>query len=256
VGAITLVSRWWQYLGVAIAVMAGLYASLLSMTRGAWLLIPVVAMLWLWLYRRDISKKGWVAIGSAFLVIVVIGSVWMPQQLVKGIESGMSDLKSYQEHSNSQTSWGARLNMWHDSITFFKQHPILGIGIGDFKVERQRLMDEGKANKGWTYGHAHSIYFHALATTGLVGFVTLVVCIIILPFTAMHRLWRLAANGTERFYVLGGLTVVTAFSVFGLSEGWLVRNPFMNEYLLLSAFFMVSAYSLLSHKKGPQQASP
>jgi len=169
--------------------------------------------------------------------------------LEKGIETGVAELELYQSQPDRPTSWGARLNMWRDSITFFKQHPILGIGIGDFKKERQRLMDEGKTFEDWTYGHAHSIYFHALATTGLVGFIALLVCIIILPFLGLYRLWRQAVKGTERFYVLGGLTVVMAFAVFGLSEGWLVRNPFMNEYLLFSAFFMVSAYSLLSHKQ-------
>ena len=173
VGTITLASKWWHYVAAGVAIVAGLYASLLSMTRGAWLLIPVAAVLWLWMYRRKISKKGWVAIGVVGLAVIIIGSVWLPQKLVKGIDQGVADLKSYQDDSNRQTSWGQRLNMWRDSITFFKQHPILGIGIGDFQKERQRLMDEGKTFKEYSYGHAHSIYFHALATTGLVGFIAL-----------------------------------------------------------------------------------
>ncbi|WP_455212052.1 O-antigen ligase family protein [Kaarinaea lacus] len=245
-GALTLATKWWHYLGAVIAVFAGLYASLLSMTRGAWLLIPVAMVLWMWLYRSKITKKSWAIIGVTLLIGMTVGTVWMPKKLEKGIEVGIAELKAYQNQPGRPSSWGSRLNMWRDSIYFFKQHPILGIGIGDFQKERQRLIDEGKTYKDHSYGHAHSIYFHALATTGLIGFIALLACIIILPFMALYRLWNKALDDIDHFYMLGCLTAITAFAVFGLTEGWLVRNPFMNEYLLFTTFFMVSAYSKLS----------
>jgi len=233
----------WQYLLGVLAAVAGLYVSVLSQTRGAWLLLPVLIVLWIWLYRSKITAKTLVTVLGLVLVAVTALAIWTQASVSRGIEAGINDLKVYQKDPSVETSLGARLNMWRDSLTLFKQNPILGAGLGDFKRDRLELMDQGKAIPAYGYGHAHSIYFHALATSGLIGLLILLLSIIGLPFWVFYRGWRQAQDGDARLAAFGGLTVVVAFAVFGLSEGWLARNPFMNIYAVTLLVFMSSLYA-------------
>jgi len=161
-GLFFLSNKWWQYTVAGSAVVFGLYATLMSMTRGAWLLVPILVVMWLWLFRKKITAKGWVGVGGVVTIVALMGFLWAPPQLVNGVQRGINDLKTYQEHPGQGSPWGSRLNMWRDSVTLFSKQPLLGTGIGDYALERQQLMDSGEAFKDYPYGHAHSIYSSAV----------------------------------------------------------------------------------------------
>lgn len=231
--------KWQVFVGI-LCIFAGLYASVLSLTRQSWLLIPLLIIVWLWLIRKTLSGKTWAILAAGLLAVTIIGTVWMPANIKQGIDTGVADLKRYETDKSASSSWGARLNMWRDAWTLFKGSPVLGVGIGDYTLERQRLIDANLARKGYGYGHAHSIYMHALATTGIVGFVGLIICLFYLPLAAFYKFWGLSRTDDERFYTMGGITTIVAFAAFGFSEGWLVRNPFVNDYSLFVIVFMSS----------------
>ena len=42
-------------------------------------------------------------------------------------------------------------------------------------------------------------------------------------------------------YTLAGLVCVMAFALFGLVEGWLGRNPFINPYVVYLSLFTAAA---------------
>ena len=245
----TLKLKKWQIIICIVAACAGVYASVLSLTRGAWLLVPILVPVWLWMYRHSINVKGWVVIGLVLLTSVGVGSIWQPGKIKSAFNSGMRDLQAYQKNPALGTSWGIRLNLWRDSVTIFKEHPVLGTGIGDLSIDRQRLAKEGLANKVYLEGdQAHSIYFQALATRGMVGFIALVVFILMLPFLLFYSHWDKVTEHAQRFYALGGVTFITAFAVFGLSEGWLTRNPFVNLYAMFFIVFASGLMSSINHK--------
>jgi len=240
-GLICLKPPKWQVIIGMVCIFAGIYASVLSVTRQSWLLIPLLVVVWLWFIRKSLNKKIWSMITVGLLGLTIIGITWMPSTIKQGIDMGVADLKLYQTDKGAGSSWGARLNMWRDAWTMFKQSPVLGVGIGDYTLERKRLISAKLAREGYAYGHAHSIYMHFLATTGVVGFVGLIICIFYLPLMAFNKCWGQSRTGRERFYALGGITTIVSFAAFGFSEGWLVRNPFVNDYALFVIVFMSSA---------------
>lgn len=229
----------WQKAGCLLAATAGLYASVLSMTRGAWLLIPVLLPVWAWLYRKKLGRREWALAGGIAVLMLGVLVVWQPASIKQPLMRGISDLQEYKENSASGTSWGVRLNLWHDSLLILKQHPLIGTGIGDLSVHRQQLARQGLANNVYLEGnHAHSIYFNALAVSGILGFGALVAGLFVLPFRFFYRRWNEAQIPVQRFHVLGGITTIVAFAVFGLSEGWMARNPFVNAYAMFLIVFM------------------
>ena len=244
VSVVTLQIKKWQMLVCLIAAGAAMYASVLSMTRAAWLLVPLVIPIWLWMYRKRIGKNGWIAIGLVLVISVTAGVFWQPDKLKSHFMLGVQDLKTYQDNPSANTSWGIRINLWLDSIKIFQRNFILGTGIGDLARDREQLVEQGLANRVYLEGEqAHSIYFQALATRGVVGFLTLVVCLIILPFLMFYKHWDVVKYPSQQFYVLSGVTFIIALAWFGVSEGWLTRNPFINTYCM---FLIVFASSLAS----------
>ena len=255
---ITLPMKSWQYAACIAAILAGLYASVLSLTRGAWLLIPVLAVGWLWMFRHRIARRGWIVIGIIAVFSVIVAVAWAPASIKQHMMRGVQNLETYQEDPSTPTSWGIRLNLWRDSITIFTEHPLLGAGLGDLSVARQDLAKRGLANKVYLEGNqAHSIYFQALATRGLVGLLALLVCVLILPLWYFYRRWPEAVTPWQNFYVLGGVTTILAFAMFGLSEGWLTRNPFLNTYAMFLVVFMSGTAANFSQPLAvPDEAPP
>jgi len=244
--AAALMTMHWQRGRMVFAVLCvvlGVSASIYSQTRGAWLLIPVLVPIWLFLFRHILLPRQWAVILGSLVAAVLILSIWTPASIERGIQSGVSNLEGYIANPGEGSSWGARINMWRDSLTLWQQNPLFGAGLGDFKVDRERLMESGLAYSDHLYGHAHSIFFDALATTGALGFVALLLSVFVLPWRCLYPHWlQSQEKGWQRMAMFGGMTTLIAFFVFGLTEGWTSRNPFLNTYALTLMVFISGVY--------------
>ena len=238
----TIVRQRWLKWVTIVCIFCALYAVVASVTRGAWLLIPVYITLFGWLYRKKIDTGQWLKMGTILMIIIATLIIWTPKKIELGIERGYSDLIGFIINPGKESSWGARINMWRNSTIMWSESPMVGTGIGDFKHDSQQLIDQGKS---WSihvgkYDHAHSIYFDASATLGLLGLIMLVIALFIIPWKIFMRAWKEADTPAIRFYSLSGLLVVASFTFFGLTEGWLTRNPFINPYIIYLIVFLSS----------------
>jgi len=254
---LTVADRPWHFMVIGVAMVAAVYASLMSATRGSWLLLPVLAVLLAWLYRSKVSRRGWI---TALMVVVITAAalaVLQPRVIMAPMEKGIQGIQTYLKDPTKTTSWGARLEMWGNSIKIWKENPWLGTGVGDFQHDSKELVAEGLSENRQVaehYGHAHSIYFDALASIGAVGLLVLIITLFILPWRHFSRHWKEAATPWQRFYALSGLLTVVAFAEFGLTEGWTSRNPFVNPYIIYIAVFAASlAVANIRHQESRLQ---
>lgn len=224
---------------VALCVFMALYASIMSATRGAWLVLPFAAATLVWLYRQRVDRRIWIIIGGAMVVVVALIVLLRPPSVVIPIERGVQELRLYVSDPTQNTSWGDRLNMWRNAAIIWWHNPLIGTGIGDFSHDNRELVAQGRSLSGDVaqYGHAHSIYFDTLATLGIVGLLIMIAALFLLPARYFYQGWQQARDGQSRFAALGGLLTVVSFAVFGISEGWLSRNPFINTYIVYLALF-------------------
>jgi len=248
VGASITITKSWQYYLLA-AVSAGLAfsVSIMSGTRGAWLALPVVGLWLLWLQRKKLQKFSFISI--VILIFFVIWGALQIDQVKNGINRAVSNFQSYTQNPTKTTSVGARLEMWKDAVTIWKDKPFLGTGIGDYEKHRLQLYEEGELHKSFQYGHAHSIYFDVLASAGLLGFISLLIFVFFIPFRMFYSFWINESDPWMQFYALSGMITIIAFAVFGLTESWLSRNPFVRTYLMCILVFMSSISIRKSGKK-------
>lgn len=245
--SLTLLKGWWKLIGFAAACFA-MYASLLSLTRGSWLFIPVLALVLGWVYWHRLMRVNRGVVIAGLIAVVGLGAlVWNSEQFQEGVEHGMQDLESFAKNPSGSTSWGIRINLWRNSFILLSEHPILGSGLGDFQNDMKEMVEDGRS---WSpavanYGHAHSIYIDALAKMGILGFVTMVITMLILPFWVFVRELPNLTDAIGRFYAIGGLVVIAAFATFGLTEGLWSRNPFVNTYVITVVVLLAG---LVNHK--------
>ena len=226
--------------GLVLIVM-GLYATVVSICRNAWLFIPLLVPVLLFLFRQHVTRSllSKLAIALALLTLALV--IWTPPSLEKGMESGVTSLESFAEKPDADSSLASRIKLWHDSLIMAERHPIFGVGVGGFEKARQAMIDKGETYHGKPYGHAHNIFLHALATTGLLGMIGLIIALFVMPWRVLYQQWR--ANPSDpwlRFSLLGGLLSLVAFAHFGLTEAWITRNPFINFYVLSIVMFIAA----------------
>jgi len=237
---LTICKKWWCYIGGLLFIASAFVTGLLSGARGSWLLLPIFVAWLMWLYRKELRPKHLVLL---VIIFSFIGWGAYSSSSVKYRLGKMVD--EYNEYSLDGadvkfSSLGTRLEFWRDSITIWRAHPVIGTGIGDFKNDVKQMIADGRSNSQKALGHAHNIYFDALAISGLVGLFALLIFVQLMPYLMFRSFWNKEKDPWIRFYALSGMATIIAFAVFGLTEGWLARNPFVRTYLMSILVFMSS----------------
>ena len=155
---------------IAIAMLCGFVAALLSQSRGVRLALPVYVLIALYVSAKH-SKRNFVSIILG-LVIVLSVFVFSPvgDMVEKRIDLAVEEVSQYYSDDRYVTSLGTRLAMWEIAIDVWKKHPIIGTGPSDFDEEVRSLQKKGEYVGMPLHSTTHNMYFQALVNTGAVGF--------------------------------------------------------------------------------------
>ncbi|MBD1401016.1 O-antigen ligase family protein [Pelovirga terrestris] len=233
-------SGWHACFGV-FAILCGLYASMMSGTRGAWLALPIVVVFVLWLLRHRLNKLN-LAISVAGIVIVLfVGLAVMPNQIVDRLTDSQQNIEAFLDLKETDTSEGIRLLLWRTAIEIWLDNPLIGTGLGDFRQETIARIEEGTLSLNKDWGHAHNIFLDTLATMGTLGLLVFMMTLFVLPAQILFRIGVAREKKTSDFPVIAGLASLLCFGVFGLTEGWVARSPMLTVYLFCLVVFLTSA---------------
>ena len=136
--------------------LLGFAALIINGTRGAWVALAPVFIILMGYY--GLQNKKLLAICLAFLVVA--GGV------LSTSKSFTYRLKTTIKHTDTSTR--ERYAIWEGAFNMFKDHPLLGVGLGQYKDNYQKKYILKKArNKKLT--HAHNNVMQMLAENGIVG---------------------------------------------------------------------------------------
>lgn len=199
-----------------LAAVMGMCASFLSGSRGGWLALPALAIVFAW-YARDKLRAWQLAMLGVLLTAFCLAAWYAPQSGVRTrIDVAKHEISAYFTEHEVDTSVGARLEMWKAAWMIFRQHPLLGAGMGGFSIEKQALIDAGKLDPAVaSFLHPHNEYAAALATRGIIGFISLLALFGIIGkvFYDMAR----RPHPTAQLMGVAGLIVVVSYAHFGIS---------------------------------------
>ncbi len=204
-----------------IAVPCLLAGAIAGQSRGLWLtllcVLPVV------LYKHILNNKKYIAVCCAVLLIVVGVFATSPELVhrVKSITNMTTD------RSN-----GDRLVVWESSWNMIKDHPLTGVGLGQFKnvyEPRYRL-------KAMTQNlnHTHNNFVQVATEAGIFGFLGFFVFTVCVLWNSYAE-WLRTGNP----YALALFACWAGFSAFGMIDNTLDGSAVVKSMWFLTGVFLV-----------------
>ena len=242
---------WWHRVAVGGAIVMAFSASLFSGSRGAWLaLIPLLILYTQTLGRRhSIRWRVGLPVVAAVCAIAILLTPSVPTS--ERFVEGFSELQQLLQGDITDGALGRRWQMWALALGAMEGHWWTGLGPGEFADQLQAAIARGEASELMApYRHPHSQYLSALTDGGLV----LLMAWVLLLASAARRFYRLYSSGLYQTQALGwaGLSAVTLFAVMALSESIFERNV----GIVWFGFFIAATLGMVQSQKRRELSTP
>lgn len=222
-----------------IAFVISIYATSLTLTRGAIFAIPVLLTLTFIFHSKDNKLK------RSLITVLTIGVIAAGVISVSpSIKSRITDENfNFSNPEYATTSMGIRLELWHSATKAFLNHPFTGLRYSGREALSHKLYQEGVIHETSAFvkrAHAHNQYFEMIASNGIWG----ILAIIMLLFAPMLYFLK---NMHFSSFSYTGFIFVSGFSFFCLTEVPLEQNLIASFYACLVSIFI--AFTEIDKKK-------
>ncbi len=231
---------------VIFAAFGGLLASILSKSRGGWVAIPPVALLFAWGLSKYMPIRK-ILLSLAILGVILVAAYQTPVTGLKSrVDTTIGNITRYLESGDVRdrtrgTSIGSRFEMWKSAWSMFRESPLLGGGWGEFRDYTRKLIKQGEISPAvGRYSHAHNEYLSTLAKGGLLGFSALM-ALFLVPGWIFLQLFRRNSDESLRSFALAGLVLILAYMSFALSEAIFERSRPVLFFTFYLAVLMAQA---------------
>lgn len=219
---------------MALSVMLGFCASALSGSRGAWL--ALVPLLVLYLLTLGTRQAPMVRFGMPLAIVVFAAVISM----LPGVPLGQRIIEAFTAFDASgneiirEDTLAVRWALWQLSMDQLRDAWLFGLGPDGFRAALEQAVAGGRL-PAWflEFHHPHNQYISALLSAGIPGLATLLLLIGV-PLRRFAMLWQ---TGLERTRLCGwaGLAAIAVLAVMALSESIFQRNSGIIWFGLLLA---------------------
>ncbi|MDR3153717.1 MAG: O-antigen ligase family protein [Deltaproteobacteria bacterium] len=202
------------------AIALGLVAVALNNSRIAMICVPVLSLMTLLAFRRQMGFR--LTLALVLLAALAAGAAVIDGRAAERF-AAMTDL------SGANVPNTERLARWRQGLSVFAEHPVLGAGPGAVpNVPAEDLPEVFRILPRTEYYHSHQIFITALAEAGIVGLagflaLHLLPLLYVLPALRSERPWT-------RFWAWGALTVFLQLGLNGLVDNVFTLKPLMYVY--------------------------
>ena len=224
----------------------GVLASMLSGARGGWIIAPFV-IIWLLIINRELIS---VKVGVTLAIILISSSLISHNIVDKRIKKAFQDITQFSEQNNSNSSLGARVEMWKSGIYNFIENPIFGTGYKDRQKYNQTLVDKKLvAPIVLKFGRLHNSYIEELSIKGVIGLTTLM-----LFFCLPLYFFIFKRDVKNSVFAQLGVAHITLVMGYCMTQNYINHHSGMLHYLMYTiifyAMFLHTNQTSVSEKKG------
>lgn len=219
---------------VALAVLLALLASALSGSRGAWLALPPLLILYVLTLGSRQHAHWRFGVPLLLLATALIISLMPMVPLGDRFADAIAAITAMLQGDPPSGTLGIRWALWQISMAGAIEHLGFGGGPGAFRHYLETAAASGRLDPALLeFEHPHNQYISALLIAGIPG----LACLLLLLGLPLWRFFRLWQTGLERTRLLGwcGLTVIVVLAVMALSESIFQRNNGIVWFSLLTA---------------------
>jgi len=219
---------------MVVAVTLGLTASALSGSRGAWLALAPLLVLYLLTLGTRQTLVWRFGVPLAILTFVIVLSLLPGIPLGQRVFEAVGSFSSGAEDIVRTDTLAIRWALWELSLEQLRERWLFGLGPGGFRASLEHAVAQGSLPSWFLeYHHPHNQYLSALLIAGLPGLISLLLLFGI-PLQRFASLWQ---TGLERTRLVGwsGLAAVSILAVMAFSESIFQRNSGIIWFALLVA---------------------
>ena len=210
--------------------LSGMTASVLTGTRGAWLSVPIVLVIYLldlaYYFRWSALKVG----GLSFITLLLIAITAYQNPIIKGrYDLAVNETQLFfnptpeSRHKAEDTSVGQRWLMWSNALHMIQIKPWLGWGKrGYLDYKNERILNGEVLPQIAKYTDAHNDYLDALAKRGLFGLLSLL-ALFLLPFVMFTKV-LVSGYFEQRSFALSGIVMIIGYAISGLTCTFMTIN--------------------------------
>lgn len=221
-----------------IALVAGLAAVVLSLTRGVILVIPLTLILLL-----AYSPRAWraVVLRPAPLALLAGASFLLTYSALGMLESRLQftleevELLLSGAHSDSM---GERIRLWDAAWSAFKDSPLWGHGVQNrMNALVPYLTQDNLPILNFT--HPHNAYLTALLDGGLI----VLAALLVLLATPIVVAWRAPRDAAWRQRLFLALVVTVTYAATGMTQ-IMFKNDIMDAFFIFTAIVIAASVPL------------
>lgn len=219
-----------------LAACLGGLASVLSDTRGGWLAIPVVVLVFA---TWALPVLGWRRLGLGLVVVVSLGAAALMSNLLGMTDRIMQAWLEWENYSaTNRSSVGQRLNMWLLALDMIREAPWLGQGDAAFGLRTEQLHAQGALSFVGDFNHPHNDLLNAWVKHGMVAGISMLIALLAPAFWFWHRS---RAASQLAWCALAGLLLCVCLLVFGQTQVMLgSKSVTMTYFAWLAALLALS----------------
>ena len=208
----------------AVATLMGIFGSILSGSRGGWVLFPVILVVAYQIFKNWLTPKVKMGLALALFVFAVI--CVLPQTgVIKRFEEAKNDITQYVSDQNKATSLGLRFEFWKSAIASFREKPIFGWGNNGIWDSQKQQYEAGFITKEAYefHKHAHNQFLDEMAKRGIIGLGALLAFFLI-PLILFKKQLQQATTPETKTIAACGILLVLSTIDYCLSQAFFGHN--------------------------------
>jgi O-antigen ligase len=224
---------------------------LLSQTRSAWLsgaAIFIVSLLLVLIFVPSQRKRWMLASFAAIAVAAALISLLIfsdkESELAKSVTERAASLTvNASPQSAADVNTSERLKMWKKTVSMIKDHPLTGVGSGNWKVV---IPSYGLANTVFAKGYfapdrVHNTYLQIASETGVPGAIFYFGMWVLIAIAGFKLIRKTNSNDKKILVILmlAGLSAVAVDSLFSFA----VERIEHSVYMLLMGGIILGLYA-------------
>lgn len=215
---------------------AAFYSAVVGGSRGTWLAVPPVAVLFLVAFLNQ--KNAVRMLGSMCVLVALLVALFaLPGSALRvRYEEGRQNVSAIHQGDDAN-SIGARLEIWRAAWMNLQKKPVQGWNMQDYAAAVSAEVSQGKVAPIASHymDNLHNNYFQAWVFTGLPGLLALLALYCVPLWHFVRRLRD--SDLTVRVLAFCGSSLVVSFMCFSLTYSALRRNYGIMFYLLCLVVF-------------------
>lgn len=229
--------KLWRVL-LVLGAVAGVYVSIASGSRGGWVALPFIGIVFAVAYtaRHNAKYVFGVAVASAVAAFVALTTV---PAIETRYEQAVEDIEQY-KNGDPYTSLGLRLAMYEAMAVIIPQKPWLGWGHTDYGVELKQQVQSGVLSDAVLgLANTHNTFLEVWVYQGMLGLIALLM-LLLAAFVYFARRLRVRSAANQAAAVCGA-SLIIGYAVASLTQVMLGRNNTVLFFLIGIAVFWAMA---------------